>query len=106
MNDFSTPHFLLLDRTPSYGDFPGLVVKNPPSNAGNTGLTPGWKTKIPHAAGQLFSPTTTTEPAGHDQDPTEPKINKLKINLIQAEFLLKKTKTKKLLSKGLANQAP
>ena len=102
----STPHFLLLHRTPSYGDFPGLVVKNPPSNSGNAGLTPGWKTKIPHAAGQLCSPTTTTEPAGHNQDPTEPKINKLKINLIQAEFLLKKTKTKNLLSKGLANQAP
>ena len=35
-------------------DFPGgLVVKNPPSNAGAVGSTPGWGTKIPHAAGQL-----------------------------------------------------
>ena len=29
------------------------VVKNPPSNAGDMGLTPGQVTKIPHAAGQL-----------------------------------------------------
>ena len=25
------------------------VVKNPPSSAGDTGLIPGWGTKIPHA---------------------------------------------------------
>ena len=36
------------------GDFPSCpVVKNPPSNAGDTGLIPGWGTKIPHASGQL-----------------------------------------------------
>ena len=35
-------------------DFPGgPAVKNPPSNAGDTGLIPGWGTKIPHATGQL-----------------------------------------------------
>ena len=35
-------------------DFPGgPVVKNPPSNAGDTGSIPGWGTKIPHATGQL-----------------------------------------------------
>ena len=40
-------------------DFPGgPVVKNPPSNAGDVGLIPGWGTKIPHATGQL-SPHTT-----------------------------------------------
>ena len=47
------------------GDFPGgSVVKNPPSNAGETGLIPGWGTKIPHAEGQLSLCTATTEPVG------------------------------------------
>ena len=69
ISDFSTPHFLLLNTIPSYGDFPGLVVKNLPSSVGNPGLIPGWKTKIPHAAGQLCSLTTTTEPKGHNQEP-------------------------------------
>ena len=27
----------------------GPVIKNPPSNAGNACLVPGWETKIPHA---------------------------------------------------------
>ena len=39
----------------------GPVVKNPPSNAGDTGLIPGQGTKIPHAAGQLSLRATTTE---------------------------------------------
>ena len=40
--------------------FPGgPVVKNPPSNAGDTGSIPGWGTKIPHDTGQL-SPHATT----------------------------------------------
>ena len=48
-------------------DFPGgPVVKNPPSNAGDAGLIPGWGTKIPHAAGQLSPHTVTTEPAHHN----------------------------------------
>ena len=43
-------------------DFPGgPVVKNPPSNAGDVGLIPGWGTKIPHAAGQLSPHAATTE---------------------------------------------
>ena len=38
-------------------DFPGgPVVKNPPSNAGDSGLIPGWGTKIPHTM-------ETTKPA-------------------------------------------
>ena len=42
--------------------FPGSpVVKNPPCNAGVTGLTPGPGTKIPHATGQPSSPATATE---------------------------------------------
>ena len=32
-------------------DFPGgPVIRNPPCNAGNTGLIPGQRTRIPHAA--------------------------------------------------------
>ena len=35
-------------------DFPGgPVVKNLPSNAGDTGFIPVWGTKIPQALGQL-----------------------------------------------------
>ena len=35
------------------GYFPGSpVVKNPPSDAGHVGSTPGWGAKIPHAMGQ------------------------------------------------------
>ena len=37
-------------------DFPGgSVVKNPPADAGDIGLTPGPGTRIPHAVGQLLS---------------------------------------------------
>lgn len=37
-----------------YRDFPGgPVMKNPPSNAGDSGLTSGHRTKIPHAGEQL-----------------------------------------------------
>ena len=35
-----------------YRDFPGPVVKNLPSNAGDMGLIPGLGTKISHAVGQ------------------------------------------------------
>ena len=38
------------------------MVKNLPCNAGDSGLIPGWGTKIPHAAGQLSLSTTNTEP--------------------------------------------
>ena len=39
----------------------GPVVKNPPSNAGDTGSIPGRGTKIPHATGQLSPCAATTE---------------------------------------------
>ena len=43
-------------------DLPGgPAVKNPPSNAGDTGLIPRQGTKIPHAAGQLSPCAITTE---------------------------------------------
>ena len=54
------PAFTSLGKLPSKGDFPGgPVVKNLPCNAGNTGLIPGWGTKIPHAMEQL-NPRATT----------------------------------------------
>ena len=44
------------------GEFPGRPgVKNPPSNAGDTGSIPGQGTKIPHAEEELSLLTTTTE---------------------------------------------
>ena len=44
------------------GDFPGgPVVKNLPSNAGDTGSIPGQGTKIPHAVGQLSLSTAMRE---------------------------------------------
>ena len=47
-------------------DFPGgPVVKNPPSNAGDTGSIPGQGTKIPHVMEQLSPSTATTEPRHH-----------------------------------------
>ena len=42
-------------------NFPGApVVKNPPCNAGKTGLIPGWETKVPHAVRQLNPRAATT----------------------------------------------
>ena len=38
------------------------MVKNPPSNAGDSGSIPGQGTKIPHAVGQLSLSTATAEP--------------------------------------------
>ena len=44
-------------------DFPGgPVVKNLPSNAGDTSSIPGRGSKIPHAAEQLSPRATTIEP--------------------------------------------
>ena len=37
------------------------MVKNPPSNAGDAGSTPGQGTKITHATGQLSSRAIATE---------------------------------------------
>ena len=51
-------------------DFPGgAVVKNPPSNAGDTGSIPGWGIKIPHATGQLSPRAATTELAPQRESP-------------------------------------
>ena len=61
------------------GDFPGgPVIENLPSNAGNVDLSPGWRTKIPHAM--------VREPRCHDKDPEQPKL-KRKIPRAYAELL-------------------
>ena len=73
-------------------DLPGgPVVKNSPSNGGDTGLIPGQGTKISHAAGQVSLCASTTElicsgahkpacvnedPACHNYNLTQPKTNK------------------------------
>ena len=51
-------------KHPSWGcrSFPdGPEVKNPPSNAGDTGSIPAWGTKIIQDSGQLRSLRTTTK---------------------------------------------
>ena len=49
---FSSGHIKKSKKKLIYRDFPGgTVLKNPPSNAGDTGWIPGWGTKIPHATG-------------------------------------------------------
>ena len=59
-------------------DFPGgPAVKNPPSNAGDSGSISGQGTEIPHATGQLSPHATTTEPTrlnkrAHVLQTTEP----------------------------------
>ena len=51
-------------------DFPGgPVVKNLPSNAGDTSWIPGQGTVIPHATGQLSPRATTTELSRLNQSP-------------------------------------
>ena len=47
------------------------MVKNPPFEAGNVILIPGWGPKIPHAAGQLSPSATTAEPASHNYNPMQ-----------------------------------
>ena len=59
------------------GDFPGgPVVKNLPSNAGNTGLIPGRGTKILHIVGQLNLCATTREAVPYNGDPAQPQKNR------------------------------
>ena len=58
-----------LGRKKEGRDFPGgPVVKNLPSNAGDTGLIPGQGSKIPHAK-QLSPHTATTEPTARNGRP-------------------------------------
>ena len=43
----------------------GLVVKNPPSNAGDASSIPGQGTEVPQASGQLSVSIATTELTDH-----------------------------------------
>ena len=52
----------------------GPLVKNPPSNAGNSGSIPGGRAKIPHAMRQLSTYITARESLSDDEDPAQPKI--------------------------------
>ena len=53
-----------LFRNSFLGGFPGgPVVKNLTSNAGDSGLIPGWGTKILHTVRQLSPSATTAEPS-------------------------------------------
>ena len=55
-------------------DFPGgPVVKNLPSNTGDTSSIPGWGIKIPHISGQLSPHATTKEPMHPKENPEQPK---------------------------------
>ena len=73
----------------------GPVVKNPPSNAGDTSLIPGLGTKIPQATRQLSPCVKTAEPVPArvhvpqlegsmrcNKDPAQPKKKKIKENKI------------------------
>ena len=52
------------------GDFSGgPVIKNPPSQVGDAGLTP-------QDAGQLSLHNATTEPLCYNEDPVQPKKKK------------------------------
>ena len=58
---------MLIFKYSVFWDFPGgPVVKNPPSNAGDTGSIHSQGTKNPRAAGQLSPSASTTEPAHHN----------------------------------------
>ena len=41
------------------------MVKNPPCNATDVDLIPGWGAKTPHTAKQISPHATTTEPIRH-----------------------------------------
>ena len=54
------------------------MVKNPPSQAGDAGSTPGQGTKIPHTVGQLSPRRTTREACSLQQRLSADKIKKKK----------------------------
>ena len=60
-----------------FRDFPrGPVVKDPPSDAGDTGLIPGGGTEMPRArSNEVAVVTTTREPTHCSKDPTCCKEN-------------------------------
>ena len=84
---FKTPKCLLLTLEqeeawwPDWRVFPrgfpgGPVIKNPPSNAGDTGSIPGQRTNIPYVMGQLSSLATRKKSTRYNGDLEEPKKKK------------------------------
>ena len=71
------------------------MVKNPPSNAGDTGSIPGRGTKIPHATGQLSPLTATIEFAclNERETPSRPRTVMKKIPLAKTKIPRAATKT-------------
>ena len=61
------------------------MVKNPPSKAGEAGLTSGWGNKIVHAAGATEPVSSTVQalqqdmPEHHNEDSAQPKKQKKKV---------------------------
>ena len=52
------------------------MVQNLPSNEGNMGSISGWRTKIPHATGQLSLRAAATEPeCGKYRALIQPKLS-------------------------------
>ena len=49
------------------------MVKSLPCNSGDTGWTPGRRTKIPHATEQLNLCTAATEPLRHNETAHQPQ---------------------------------
>ena len=76
------------------------MVKNLLSNAGYKDLIPGQRTKIPHAMGQLRLYTATREkfpprcnyrkPVRSYRNLAEPKMSKIKTNIMRRCFVKKK----------------
>ena len=60
------------------------MVKNPPSNAGDTGSSPGPGTKIPHAVQQLSPRAATTEPTRSGAYPPQRKIPHASAKILSA----------------------
>ena len=52
------------------------MAKNPPRDARDMGMTPGWGTKIPHAKGQPSPRTTTRESSGLNKHLAQSKKKK------------------------------
>ena len=72
------------------------MVKNPASNAGDAGSSPGQATKIPHAAEQLSPHATTTEPVRHNYRARTPqgRARMRQLRLDAAKIKIKKQNLK------------
>ena len=70
---------VLISQERIFGDFPDSpVVKNPPSNSGDTGSIRGQGIKVLHAKGQLNPCTATRRAPCLEEDPAQPKLSKKK----------------------------